>query len=98
MKQEKYHIFLDSPAGLLSGSLHLRETKTGLSGYIMMMGHGSAITDGKIDGDMRHFNGTVFLRDEEVAFEAIGELCDGILDLDMSIGSHTFPLACFPVS
>ncbi len=98
MKQEKYNIFFDSPMGLLSGSLDLCETGTGLSGYIMLMGHGTIITSGTMEGDRRDFEGTIWFKDEEVAFHANGELSDGVLDLDMTIGSQVYPLSCFPVS
>ena len=98
MKQEKYNIFFDSPMGLLSGSLDLCETMTGLSGYIMLMGHGTIITDGRMEGDMRDFTGTIWFKNQEVPFHANGALSDGVLDLDMLIGSQVYPLACFPVS
>lgn len=98
MKQEKYNIFFDSPMGLLSGSLDLCETVKGITGYIMLMGHGTIITDGKMEGDIRDFEGTIWFKNEEVPFHANGELSDGVLDLDMSIGSQVYPLSCFPVS
>lgn len=97
MKQERYHIFFDSPTGLLPGSLDLCQTDHGVSGHITMMGHGSMITGGTMDGDLRDFAGTIWFRQKEVPFHANGELSDGVLDLDLTIGSQVFPLTGFPV-
>lgn len=97
MQQEKYNIFLDSPMGLLSGSLDLYPTEDGISGHIMMMGHGTMITHGKMEGDIRDFVGTIWFEDNEVSFHAVGVLADGVLELDVSIGPRTFSLTGFPV-
>lgn len=97
MKHEKYNIFFDSPTGLIPGSLDLCETESGFSGHITMLGHGSNITEGSMNGDTRDFKGTIWYEKEEVPFHAKGSLSDGVLDLDMSIGSRLFPLTGFPV-
>ena len=55
MNQEKYNIFLDSPVGLMAGSLDLCQTHTGVTGHVTLMDHGTNITEGKMDGDNRDF-------------------------------------------
>ena len=97
MKQERYHIFFDSPSGLLPGSLDLCQTDDGVSGHITIMGRGSNITDGSMEGDMRDFGGTIWFRQQEMPFHANGEISDGVLDLDVTVGSEVFALTGFPV-
>lgn len=97
MKHEKYQIFFDSPTGLVPGSLDLCETDVGFSGHITLLGRGTNITAGKMEGDMRDFRGTVWYRQQEVPFHASGALSDGVLDIDMSIGSRIFALTGFPI-
>ncbi|MDO4173997.1 MAG: hypothetical protein Q4D42_04465 [Eubacteriales bacterium] len=97
MKQEKYNIFLDSPVGLLSGSLDLCPEQDDVSGHIMMMGHTTEIAHGKMEDDVRDFCGTIWFEGNEVSFHAMGLLTDGMLELDVSIGSRTFALTGFPV-
>ncbi|MCD8356827.1 MAG: hypothetical protein LUE11_09685 [Clostridia bacterium] len=97
MQQEKYHIFFDSPAGLLSGSLDLCQTEAGVTGYLIMMGHGTNITEGKMVDDVRDFCGSIWFEDQEVDFHANGVLEDGMLELDVYIDSRQFALTGFPV-
>lgn len=97
LKHEKYHIFFDSPTGLVPGSLDLCQTAAGFSGHITLMGRGTNITDGTMEGDLRNFGGTIWYKQEEVPFHASGMLSDGVLDIDMSIGSQIFPLTGFPI-
>ena len=97
MKSEKYNIFLDSGSGLLPGTLHLDETAEGLSGRITMLGHGTDITEGTIDGDERRFTGTIWYDEQEVPFSANGQVNDDVLELDISIGELVISLNGFPV-
>ncbi len=97
MKHEKYQIFFDSPTGLVPGSLDLCQTEEGFSGHIALLGHGTTLTDGKIDGDVRDFGGKIWYKEEEGPFHANGLLSDRVLDLDVTIGEQVLPLTGFPV-
>ncbi|HBI63951.1 MAG TPA: hypothetical protein DDX51_02370 [Clostridiales bacterium] len=98
MKQERYHIFFDSPNGLIPGSLDLCKTEAGVSGHIAVLGHGTIISAGYMEGDLRAFDGTIWFREKNVPFHADGLLTDGMLELDITIGSQSFPMTGFPVS
>ena len=97
MKSENYNIFLDSGSGLLPGTLHLHQTEQGLSGRITMLGHGTDITEGTMDGEERRFTGTIWYDEQEVPFSADGQVNDGVLELDISIGEIVISLNGFPV-
>ena len=97
MNQEKYNIILDSPVGLMAGSLDLCQSHTGVTGHVTLMDHGTNITEGKMDGDNRDFYGTMWFEDQEMPFHAAGVLADGVLELDVTIGSRIFSLTGFPI-
>lgn len=98
MNQEKYNIFLDSPVGLMAGSLDLCQTRTGVTGHVTLMNHGTNITEGNMDGDNRDFCGTMWFENHEMPFHATGVLADGMLELDVTIGSRIFSLTGFPIA
>lgn len=96
MKQEKYTIFFDTGAALLPGTLNLCQTDKGLSGDIMLLGHGTTINRGEMQGDQRRFAGSIWYKEQEVPFEAEGMVNDGLLDIDISIWDQVFSLTGFP--
>lgn len=98
LKQERYNIFFDSKSGLVPGVLDLCRTSDGVSGHITMLGHGTNVTGGHMDGNQRQFEGTIWIKDREVAFTASGELNDEVLELDMTIGSKQVSLTGFPIT
>ena len=83
--------------GLMAGSLDLCQTHTGVTGHVTLMDHGTNITEGKMDGDNRDFYGTMWFEDQEMPFHAAGVLADGVLELDVTIGSRIFSLTGFPI-
>ena len=96
MKQEKYTIFFDTGTALLPGTLNLYQTDESVSGDIMLLGHGTSIDSGEMQGNARRFAGSIWYKEQEVPFRAEGIVNDGLLDIDISIWDQVFSLTGFP--
>ena len=95
---ERYQIFLDSKTGLVPGTLDLCQTEQGVTGYVTMIGHGTEITSGTIEGNERRFDGTIWYKEQEVLFSADGEVNDEVLELNVHIGELLIPLTGFSIA
>ncbi len=79
--REVYQIFLDSRVGLLTGALQLEHDGVQGTGEIELYGHPLPLSDVRVEGNKRSFQGVLRLAEEEVSFRAEGELEDGVLDV-----------------
>jgi hypothetical protein len=79
--REDYRIFLDSKAGLISGTLKLSSFEGIASGEMELGSYPLELSDVQFDGNKRSFHGTLELNDRTLEFHADGELEDDVLDV-----------------
>ncbi|MDO5547612.1 MAG: hypothetical protein Q4F79_03910 [Eubacteriales bacterium] len=79
--REDYRIFLDSKAGLISGTLKLSNHEGITSGEMELGNFPLVLSNVEFDGKKRSFQGTLGLEDKTLEFRAEGELEDDVLDV-----------------
>ena len=86
--RENYRIFLDSKAGLISGTLRLACHEGTASGEMELANVPLALSQVEFEGNKRSFCGTLSMEGMSLDFQAEGELDDDVLDVMVRSGGR----------
>ncbi|MCI6831278.1 MAG: hypothetical protein MR896_04225 [Clostridiales bacterium] len=93
--RENYRIFLDSKAGLISGTLQLACHEGTASGEMELANVPLALSQVEFEGNKRSFCGTLSMEGMSLDFQAEGELDDDVLDVMVRSGGRQMLITGF---
>ena len=93
--RENYRIFLDSKAGLISGTLRLACHEGTASGEMELANVPLALSQVEFEGNKRSFCGTLSMEGMSLDFQAEGELDDDVLYVMVRSGGRQMLITGF---